>query len=316
MNKKSKQYFRNWMIKFKKMNDWSAYLYILPSVIIISLFVLYPALWALNVSFKDLKPLGLLGTGLLEIPGKFVGLNNYIEIFKYPLFHKSIWNTLYFSAVFIPVTMLGSMLLATLVNREMKGIGFLRSIFFTPYIVSIISASSIFMMLFNGDKGLVNGVLNMLHINGPSWLTESALAMPVIAIMSSWRRIGYFMLIYLAALQNIPGELYEAGALDGASKSQMFRKITWPLLGKMNTVVFTLLLVNCLNVFQEIFIMTGGGPGDSTTTIPFLIYNAAFKYYQFGRASAMSYVLFMILVVVMLIRNGMVSRQEAIKGEA
>ncbi|MCH4888018.1 sugar ABC transporter permease [Acidaminobacter sp. JC074] len=293
-----------------KKNDWGAYLYILPSLIIISLFVLYPAIWALNVSFKDLKPLQLLGTGLFEIPGKFVGLSNYVSIFKDPLFRKSIFNTIYFGIVFIPLTMLGSMFLATLVNTEMKGVGFLRSVFFTPYIVSIISASMIFMMLFSGDKGLINGVLDIFGVKGPSWLSESALAMPVIAIMSSWRRVGYFMLIYLAALQNIPAELYEAAALDGASKFQTFRKITWPMLSKMNTVVFILLLVNCLNVFQEIFIMTGGGPGDSTTTIPFLIYNSAFKYFKFGRAAAMSYVLFTILVIVTLIRNKMTASKE------
>ena len=293
------------VIKGREKIEWDAYLYIGPSLLIIGLFVLYPAIWALIVSFKDLKPLQLLGTSLFEIPGNFIGMDNYYDIFKDPLFLKSIWNTLYFSVIFIPLTMVGSMVLATLVNKEIKGIGFLRSIFFTPYIISIVSASMIFMMLFSGDKGLINGVINVFGGQGPSWLSEPLLAMPVIAIMSSWRRVGYFMLIYLAALQNIPAALYEAASIDGATKFQSFRKITWPLLTKMNTVVFILLLVNCLNVFQEIFIMTGGGPGDSTITIPFLIYNSAFKYFKFGRAAAMSYVLFVIVVIVTIVRNKM-----------
>lgn len=293
------------MIKNREKIEWDAYFYIAPSLFVISLFVLYPAIWALIVSFKDLKPLQLLGTSMFEIPGKFIGLENYYDIFKDPLFLKSIWNTLYFSVIFIPLTMISSMVLASLVNTKMKGIGFLRSVFFTPYIISIVSASMIFMMLFSGDKGLINGVINMLGGRGPSWLSEPLLAMPVIALMSSWRRVGYFMLIYLAALQNIPAVLYEAASIDGANKFQSFRKITWPLLTKMNTVVFILLLVNCLNVFQEIFIMTGGGPGDSTITIPFLIYNSAFKYFKFGRAAAMSYVLFVIVVIVTIVRNKM-----------
>jgi multiple sugar transport system permease protein len=287
---------------FRK-NDWSAYLFILPAMIIVFMFILYPAVWSLVSSFKEIKPLMLRGSGLFEVPGKWIGLKNYILTFKDKLFLKSVLNTIYFSIIFIPVTMFCSVALAVLLDRKIKGIGFMRTVFFIPYVISIISASLIFMMLFNGDKGLVNGVLSLLSVDGPNWLSHTKLAMPIIAIMSAWRRIGYFMLIYLAGLQNIPGSLYEAADIDGATPFQQFRMITWPLLRRITMVVFILLLINCFNVFQEVFVMTGGGPGDSTTTIPFLIYNEAFKYYNLGKASAMSYILFVVVVIISLAQN-------------
>ncbi|EOD01809.1 carbohydrate ABC transporter permease [Caldisalinibacter kiritimatiensis] len=292
-----------------KKNDWSAYFFILPAMIIVFMFILYPAVWSLISSFKEVKPLMLRNSGLFQVPGKWIGLKNYILTFKDKLFLKSVLNTLYFSVIFIPLTMLCSVTLAVLLDRKLKGIGFMRTVFFLPYVVSIISASLIFMMLFNGDKGMINGVLNLLNIDGPNWLSDSKLAMPVIAIMSSWRRIGYFMLIYLAGLQNIPGSLYEAADIDGASWFQQFRMITWPLLRRITMVVFILLLINCFNVFQEIFVMTGGGPGDSTTTIPFLIYNEAFKFYHIGKASAMSYILFVVVVIISLTQNKLNSKK-------
>lgn len=305
-----KKAFKLETLKWKlKKNDWSAYLFIFPAMIIVTMFILYPAIWSLVSSFKDVKPLMLRNSGLFEVPGKWIGFKNYLLTFKDHLFLKSVVNTLYFSVIFIPLTMFCSVSLAVLLDRKIKGINFMRTVFFIPYVISIISASLIFMMLFNGDKGLVNGVLNLLNIEGPNWLSDTKLAMPVIAIMSSWRRIGYFMLIYLAGLQNIPKSLYEAADIDGASAFQQFRTITWPLLRRITMVVFILLLINCFNVFQEIFVMTGGGPADSTITIPFLIYNEAFKYFHIGKASAMSYILFVVVVIISLTQNKINSKK-------
>ncbi|WP_427340313.1 carbohydrate ABC transporter permease [Caloranaerobacter sp. DY30410] len=305
-----KKAFKLETLKWKlKKNDWSAYLFILPAMIIVTMFILYPAIWSLVSSFKDVKPLMLRNSGLFEVPGKWIGFKNYLLTFKDHLFLKSVVNTLYFSIIFIPLTMFCSVALAVLLDRKIKGINFIRTVFFIPYVISIISASLIFMMLFNGDKGLVNGVLNLLNIKGPNWLSDTKLAMPIIAIMSSWRRIGYFMLIYLAGLQNIPKSLYEAADIDGASTFQQFRTITWPLLRRITMVVFILLLINCFNVFQEIFVMTGGGPADSTITIPFLIYNEAFKYFHIGKASAMSYILFVVVVIISLTQNKINSKK-------
>ena len=262
------------------IGDWTSYVFILPSVIILGLFLVYPVVWSFVASFKDIKPIALRNSGLFEIPGAFVGLEQYARVLQNELFLKAIFNTIYFGVIFIPITMFASADLALLLNQKLKGVNLVRTIFFVPYILSVVSASLIFMFLFNGDRGLINALLNLFGVTGPNWLASSVWAMPVIAIMTVWKKVGYFMLIYLAGLQNIPKDLYEAADVDGVTPFQKLRLITWPLLGRISLVVFILLLIDSLNVFQEIYIMTGGGPADSTTTVPFLIFNEAFKYYR------------------------------------
>lgn len=293
----------------RKLGDLSAYVFILPSFLVLGMFLVYPVIWSVIASFKDIKPLALKNSGLFEIPGAFVGFNHYAAALKNPLFLKAIANTLYFGVIFIPVTMFGSVLLAMLVNRKLTGVNFVRSVFFIPYIISVVSASLIFMFLFNGDRGLVNALLMLFGISGPNWLASKVWAMPVIAVMSCWRNIGYFMLIYLSGLQNIPKDLYEVADVEGATTVQKFRYVTWPMLGRISLVVFILLLIASLNVFQEIYIMTGGGPGDSTITVPFLIFNRAFKYYEIGPAAAMSYILFVMVVIVTIVQRKIVNKR-------
>jgi multiple sugar transport system permease protein len=292
-----------------KLGDFSAYLFILPAFIILGMFLVYPVIWSIIASFKDIKPIALKNSGLFEIPGAFVGFDHYAAALDNPLFIKAIVNTAYFGIIFIPITMFGSVLLALLVNQKLPGVNFVRSVFFVPYIFSVVSASLIFMFLFNGDRGLINALLLKIGMDGPNWLASTVWAMPVIAIMSSWRNIGYFMLIYLSGLQNIPKDLYEVADVEGANALQKFRYITWPLLGRISLVVMILLLISSLNVFQEIYIMTGGGPADSTTTVPFLIFNRAFKYYEIGPAAAMSYILFIIVVLVTVIQRRIVEKR-------
>ncbi|MDF2958460.1 MAG: transporter permease [Paenibacillus sp.] len=293
----------------RKLGDLSAYVFILPSFLILGMFLVYPIIWSVVASFKNIKPMALRNAGLFEIPGAFVGLDHYMAALNNPLFLKAIVNTLYFGVIFIPVTMFGSVLLAMLVNRKLPGVNFVRSVFFVPYIISVVSASLIFIFLFSGDRGLVNALLVQIGIAGPNWLASTAWAMPVIAIMSCWRNIGYFMLIYLSGLQNIPADLYEVADVEGATKFEKFRYVTWPLLGRISLVVLILLLISSLNVFQEVYIMTGGGPADSTVTVPFLIFNRAFKYYEIGQAAAMSYILFVIVIIVTVIQKKIVDKR-------
>lgn len=292
-----------------KLGDLNAYLFLLPSIVVLGLFLIYPIIWSVIVSFKDIKPIVLRTAGLFEIPGSFVGFDNYKAALHNPLFFKAVINTAYFGVLFIPLSVFGSVFLAMLVNQKLKGVNFVRSIFFIPYIISIVSGSLIFMFLFNGDKGLVNALLQKIGLNGPNWLANAVWAMPVIVLMSCWRNIGYYMIIYLSGLQNIPKDLYEVADVEGANKIQKFRYITWPLLSRISLVVMILLLIHSLNVFQEIYIMTGGGPGDSTITVPFLIYNRAFKYYEFGPAAAMSYLLFIFVVGITIIQRKLVERR-------
>ncbi|UCZ52835.1 sugar ABC transporter permease [Bacillus shivajii] len=294
--------------KFKQ-NDWTGIAFLLPAAITLLLFLVYPIIWAFLVSFRDIRPLEMRGTGLFEMPGQFVWLQQYIEVFQNPLFLKSLGNTLYFGIIYIPITLVASALLAVLLNQQMKGVNFFRTVLFIPYIISVVSASLIFMFLFNGDRGMINAILMQFNIAGPNWLADSLLAMPVIAIMTAWKKIGYFMLIYLAGLQNIPHTLYEAAKIDGANAFQRFWYVTWPMLGRITLVVSVLLMIDTLNVFQEVYVMTGGGPADSTTTVPFLIYNEGFQYFRFGTASAMSYVLFVIVVVITILQKRAVDKR-------
>ncbi|ALS24295.1 MULTISPECIES: carbohydrate ABC transporter permease [Paenibacillus] len=291
------------------IGDWTSYVFILPSVIILGLFLVYPVVWSFVASFKDIKPIALRNSGLFEIPGAFVGLEQYARVLQNELFLKAIFNTIYFGVIFIPITMFASAGLALLLNQKLKGVNLVRTIFFVPYILSVVSASLIFMFLFNGDRGLINALLNLFGVTGPNWLASSVWAMPVIAIMTVWKKVGYFMLIYLAGLQNIPKDLYEAADVDGVTPFQKLRLITWPLLGRISLVVFILLLIDSLNVFQEIYIMTGGGPADSTTTVPFLIFNEAFKYYRIGTSAAMSYILFFLVVIITIIQKKLVDKR-------
>jgi multiple sugar transport system permease protein len=293
----------------RRFGELSGYVFILPSFVILGLFLVYPVIWSAVASFKDIRPIALRQSGLFEVPGDLIGLRHYVDALNNPLFQKAVVNTLYFSVIFIPVTMFGSVLLAMLVNRKLPAVHFFRSVFFIPYVISVVSASLIFMFLFNGDRGLVNAVLGLFGASGPNWLASTDWAMPVIAIMSCWKNIGYYMLIYLSGLQNIPKDLYEVANVEGANAFQTFRYITWPLLGRISLVVSILLMINALNVFQEVYIMTGGGPSDSTVTLPFLIYNRAFRYYEFGSAAAISYLLFVVVVAITAIQNLYVKRR-------
>jgi multiple sugar transport system permease protein len=296
--------------KKRKKVDWSGYVFLFPALLILTLFLIYPIIWAFITSFKEIKPLEMKYSGLFNIPGEFVGINQYIEVFQNELFIKSLFNTSYFALIYIPITLMSAALLAIALNRKMRGVNFFRTVMFIPYIISIVSASLIFLYIFNSEQGMVNAILYKFGgIDGPNWLSNSLLAMPVIAIMSAWKKIGYFMIIYLAGLQNIPHSLYEAADMDGANSFQKFWRVTWPLLGRITLVVSVLLMIDVLKVFQEIYVMTGGGPGDSTTTVPFLIYNEAFEYYRIGTASAMSYILFFIVIIITVIQKRSVDKR-------
>lgn len=291
------------------LGDWTSYVFILPAVIVLGLFMIYPIIWSFLASFKEIQPLMLRDSALFNVPGELVWFEQYKTVINDPLFIKALFNTLYFGVLFVPITMVASAALAILLDQKLKGVNFVRSVLFIPYIISVVSASLIFMFLFNGDRGLVNALLYKFELDGPNWLGSTIWAMPVIVLMTCWQKIGYFMLIYLAGLQNIPNELYEAADVDGATSFQKFRLITRPLLSRISLVVFVLLLMDALNIFQEIFVMTGGGPANSTITIPFLIYNEAFKYFQIGPAAAMSYLLFIFVIGITLFHKKMVDKR-------
>lgn len=252
-------------------------------------FVAYPILFAIVTSFTNWN-------GITAPVAN--GVDNYVRMFTDQYFWKSLGNTV-FMMLAIPIGLLLSLVLALAMNRKMAGTTFFRTIYYIPVISSIAAIAILWQWAYNGDFGLVNQALGYLGIDGPNWLQNPATAKPAIMIMTIWKGLGFSMLLYLAALQSVPRQLYEAAALDGASALQQFWAITVPML---RPVTFFLVVTNIIGgaqIFVEINIMTpDGGPEYSTATLVWYIWRQAFDYLNMGYATAMSLVLGLLVLAV------------------
>ncbi len=296
-----------------RRQDHVAYLFLLPSVIILGLFLIYPIIWSLLASFREIRIGHLLDSRLWTVPGEWIGLENYRKIIT-PfgldnLFWRSLLNTGFFAAIFIPGTLAVSLGMALLVRKGLRGIGFFRAVYFLPYVVSIVAAGLVWRWMFDAEHGLVNAIIAAGGGDEVNWLSHPQLAMVVIALMSVWRWSGYFMLIFLAGLEAIPTSLYEAAAVDGVGWWQTFSRVTLPLLRRPMLFALIVMLIRAQNVFQEVYVMTGGGPGNSTVTIAFLIWQTAFRSFLIGRGAALSYLLFLVVLLVAVIQFAIVGRE-------
>jgi len=280
----------------------SAFLFLLPAAVILGLFVVYPIGWCLMASFREIGIADLTGLRPWSLPGKFDGLGQYRQVVAEGYFWQSVKNTLYFAVLFIPGTLGVSLGMALLVHRDLRGVGGFRAIFFLPYVVSIVAAGWAWRTMFDTHHGLTNGLLALVGVTGPDWLNHPHLAMPVIAMMSIWRWSGYFMLIFLAGLQAIPKELYEAAMVDGAGAWARFRHISLPLLRRPMIFALTVLLIRAQNVFQEVYVITGGGPFNRTVTVAYAIWKTGIAEKRIGPAAAMSHLLFLMVLAVAVIQ--------------
>ena len=235
-------------------------------------------------------------------PAKWIGLENYRWIFNSSLFWRSVTNTLRFAAGYIPLSLAASLILALLLNQKLRGIGVFRTVFYLPVVTSMVAVSLVFSWLFNPYYGLINHFLSLFGIQGPAWLSSTEWAMPAVILVSVWKTAGYYMVIYLAALQNIPPELYEAASIDGADRWKQIRHITIPLISPTTFFITVMCTMSSLKVFEQVYVMTKGGPANSTLTINLLIYRNAFEYLRMGRATAMAYFLFAMIMVVTLVQ--------------
>ncbi len=225
-------------------------------------------------------------------PAKYVGLNNFAAVLKDKDFWYYLYNTLFFM-LGIPLGMAVSLSLATLVNQKLKGMIIFRTVYFLPVISSMVAVAILWRWIYNPDFGFLNAFLSWVGvINPPQWLASTFWAKPALMLMSVWQGAGYTMLLYLAALQSIPEELYEAARIDGASGWQQFKKITWPMLSFVNFFIVIMGVINGFQAFGAQYVMTGGGPAGSTTTIVYYIYNNAFQWFKMGYASAIAWILF------------------------
>lgn len=266
------------------------YSFILPNFIGFFIFIFIPVMFSLVLSFSHWD-------GFTEM--EFAGLKNFTDIFKDRVFVESIWLTAYFSIFTVLFSMLASLGLALLLNQKIKARGFFRCALFFPYVASVVAISVVWNAMLQPDYGPVNEFLKFIGIaNPPGWLASTDWVIPGLIIVNVWRNMGYFMIIYLAGLQNIDQSLYEAAEIDGAKGWARFRKITWPLLSPSTFFVVMMLIINSFKVFDLVYLMTNGGPGTSSTMISQYIYNQAFISWDYGKSSAAAMILFIIVALL------------------
>ena len=269
----------------------SAMGFMAPFLILYVLFVIGPAIYGLVMSFFDTS---LVKSGL----GKFAGLSNYLEAFKSSDFWSSMWHTVWFTILTTPPLVILSFVFALLAERATHGKWFFRLAFFSPYILPSATVALIWIWLYTPDLGLASGVVQKFGITAPQWLGDPHWAMWSIAATTVWWTLGFNFVLYLAGLQEIPRELYESSALDGATPWQQMRTITIPLLGRTTTLVVVLQIIASLKVFDQMYIMTSGGPNFSTRPALEYIYDIGFTDYRVGYGAAASTVYFVLLLIV------------------
>ena len=281
------------MIGSKKNNALWISLFLLPSLMGFLVFIIYPVFYSLGVSFTDWD---------LINPMKFVGIKNYQRLVNDSTFWNSLKNTFLFIIGYLPSVMIIGLLVALLLNSKLCLKPVFRGVYFLPVVTSWVAVSLVWKWLFNPKYGLINYFLTMIGLHGPNWLNDPKTAMLAIIITSVWKDIGFIMVLYLGGLQNISVSLYEAADIDGADKWHQFWKITLPMLKQTTFFVSMISLINSFQVFDQVNIMTAGGPGDATTVLVQNIYNSAFKYSEMGYAAAMSWILFLIILVVSVVQ--------------
>jgi multiple sugar transport system permease protein len=277
---------------WRMRREWTAYVFIAPGVIIFSIFTVIALGFAFWLTFHQWS--------IIEPETPFVGLDNYREMFDDEDFGRSVINTFYFTGASIPLTMSIGLLLAVLLNQPIRMRGLFRTMYYLPVVTPFVVSAILWKWLYNGDFGLFNFYLLKTNlINEPLlWLSDKNLAMPSVILMSVWGGVGFSMVIYLAGLQAIPDELYEAAEIDGAGVFARFWNVTLPLLAPTTLFLLVIGIIGSFQIFTQIYIMTQGGPVGRTATMVYFIYQAAFKFYEMGYASTLAFMLFLMLLVV------------------
>ncbi|HHV83497.1 MAG TPA: sugar ABC transporter permease [Tepidanaerobacter syntrophicus] len=289
------QYANKTHIKLNKQEALTGWLFILPTLIGFCIFTFGSIIYSFIISFTNWDLLS---------PKKFIGLKNYINVFKDNFFWQCMYNTVYFVIALVPTVLVLSMALAIAVDQRTKRLSnYFKVSFFMPSVTSTVAISMVWLWIFNSDNGIANTLLGYLGVaNPPRWLESVVWAKPSLVIMRVWQMCGYYMLLFIAGLQTIPDSLYEAAIVDGASKWQRTRHITIPMLSNTTLFVVIMLVIESFNVFEAVYVMTGGGPGGTTNTMLYYIYTSGFKFYKMGYASALAWILFAILFALTFIQ--------------
>ena len=267
----------------------AAWIFILPAVLGTLIFIIIPVICSFGLSFTDWDLLG---------PVEFVGLKNYLDLFKEPLFFKILLNTIVFAVSTSILGVILPLLLASVLNEKIRGSEFYKTAYFLPFITPMIVIGVIWEWIFDPNIGLLNQFLH-LHIN---WLYDVNFAMPALIMVSVWKLIGYNMIIFLSALSGISQSMFEAAKIDGANPFQTFINVTVPLLSPTIFFVVVITTISSFQVFDLIYLMTQGGPLDSTNVLVYAIYKNAFEFFNIGKASAIAYILFVIIFALTIIQ--------------
>ncbi|WP_430606209.1 carbohydrate ABC transporter permease [Enterococcus sp. DIV0180] len=279
--------------KLKRKNTLIAWSFIAPNFIGFLLFTLIPVVFSLILAFMKWDS--------FSTP-EFIGLKNFSKMMTDETFWISLKNTFLYTIGVVPLTLVCSLGLAILLNQKIRGVKFFRTAFFFPYVTSLVAIAVVWNMLFHPTMGPINQFLKLFIANPPGWVSSSQWALTAIIIVSVWRGMGYYMILYLAGLQSISKELYEAAAMDGANKWKQFVNITVPALRPTNFFVTIMLVINCFKIFDLVQVMTDGGPGRATNVLVYHVYNEAFVKFNFGYASAIAMILFVIVLAITVIQ--------------
>ncbi len=271
---------------------YTPYLFLLPAVAVLVVFFFIPFFQTFGLSFFDYS-------SSLYHP-TFSGFDNYIKLFKEPIFYKVMFNTFMYLIIAVPFLVTFPLFLAILINQKIRGITLYKILLYLPVIVSIVVAAIAFKWLYAG-QGILNYALSLIHLSPINWLVDTNWALFSVAVVTIWKGIGYYMMIYLASLMSVPQDLYEACDIDGANFIKKHLTVTIPHIMPTIALVSTISTISAMKVFAEIYVMTKGGPLDSTKTIVYYIYERAFENLDLGYASALAVVLLVIVMIFSLI---------------
>lgn len=280
----------------KTKNLLTAYSFIAPNFIGFAVFTLGPIIFAFILAFMHWD-----GSNPIE----FAGLDNFFKLFRDRVFQAAFWNTIIYTGFTVPLTLGAALGLAILLNQKIFGRNFFRTVAFFPYVASLVAVAVVWNMIFNPEFGPVNMLLYTFGVDPkdlPRWAADKDWAMVTIIMFSVWKYMGYFMVIYLAGLQGISAELYEAADIDGASAWQKFWRITLPQLGPTTFFVSVMLTIQSFKVFDQVYMITQGGPGTSTLMLVYHIYNEAFVSWDLGYSSMVALVLFLLVLLITVVQ--------------
>ena len=280
---------KNLLKKLANDQSFAGWLFIMPALVGTVVFIIIPVICSFGLSFVKWDLLN---------PIEFVGLENYKTIFQDKVFYKILMNTIVFAVSTSVFGVIIPLILADIINRKIRGSEFFKTAYFLPFITPMIVIGIVWQWIFDPNIGCLNTFLN-LHIN---WLYDTKFAMPALIIISVWKLIGYNMIIFLSGLSGISGSIFEAAKIDGASSFQVFKNITIPMLSPTIFFVIIITAISSFQVFDLVYLMTQGGPLDSTNVLVYAIYKNAFEYFNAGQASAIAYVLFFIILVLTLVQ--------------